>query len=456
VTEEKQSREKRVLIVDDDPLVVEGLTALLDMDGWTAAGVGTAREAYPLLEDFSPDVMLLDVSLPDASGIDLLDQIKSHFESLPVIMISGAGDVTTVVDAMQKGAETFLQKPFGHESLMLAMGQVERMLASNREIEALRRSGVRDSVGQFVGTSEEARKIDRLIDQVASAPSPVLLEGESGSGKGLVARLIHQRSPRARGPMVDLNCAGLSRELLESELFGHEKGAFTGAGSMKPGLFEIASGGTVFLDEIGDMEPALQARLLKALEDKRFRRVGGVRDLQVDFRLIAATNKNLADEVSEGRFRRDLYYRLNVVRIEIPPLRKRMEDLPIIAEILTTQLSKEIGKRSPQISTRALQKLQSYSWPGNVRELRNVLERAMLVSSTAELRVEDLLLESQSAAPSSDGARFGPVEEWEIKPLDDVVNGYVEQAVNATGGNRRKAARLLGISPSTLYARLKQ
>jgi DNA-binding NtrC family response regulator len=456
VTEEKQAREKRVLIVDDDPLVVEGLTALLDMDGWTAAGVGTAREAYPRLEDFSPDVILLDVSLPDASGIDLLDQIKSHFESLPVIMISGAGDVTTVVDAMQKGAETFLQKPFGHESLMLAMGQVERMLASNREIEALRRSGVRDSVEQFVGTSEEARKIDRLIDQVAPAPSPVLLEGESGSGKGLVARLIHQRSPRARGPMVDLNCAGLSRELLESELFGHEKGAFTGAGSMKPGLFEIASGGTVFLDEIGDMEPALQARLLKALEDKRFRRVGGVRDLQVDFRLIAATNKNLADEVSEGRFRRDLYYRLNVVRIEIPPLRKRMEDLPIIAEILTTQLSKEIGKRSPQISTRALQKLQSYSWPGNVRELRNVLERAMLVSSTTELRVEDLLLESQSAAPSSDGARFGPVEEWEIKPLDDVVNGYVEQAVNAAGGNRRKAARLLGISPSTLYARLKQ
>jgi DNA-binding NtrC family response regulator len=455
VTEGKQSKEKRVIIVDDDPLVVEGLTALLDMDDWTAAGVGTAREAYPLLEDFSPDVVLLDVSLPDASGLDLLDQIKSHFESLPVIMISGAGDVATVVEAMQKGAETFLQKPFGHESLMLALGQVERVIASNRAIEALRRSGARDSVEEFIGISEEARKIDRLIDQIAPAPSPVLLEGESGSGKGLVARLIHQRSPRARGPMVDLNCAGLSRELLESELFGHEKGAFTGAISMKPGLLEIASGGTVFLDEIGDMESSLQARLLKALEDKRFRRVGGVRDLQVDFRLIAATNRNLAEEVAEGRFRRDLYYRLNVVRIDIPSLRKRMEDLPLIAEVLTTQISRDIGKRPSKISPRALQKLQSYSWPGNVRELRNVLERAMLVSGTAEIRVEDLLLESQPAPPS-DATLSSPVEEWEIRPLDEVVSSYVGRAVDAAGGNRRKAARLLGISPSTLYARLKQ
>jgi two-component system, NtrC family, response regulator AtoC len=455
VTDGKQSKEKRVLIVDDDPLVAEGLTALLEMDDWTTAGVGTAREAYPLLEDFSPDVVLLDVSLPDASGIDLLDQIKSHFESLPVIMISGAGDVDTVVEAMQKGAETFLQKPFGHESLMLAIRQVERVIASNRAIEALRRSGPRDSVEQFIGVSGEARKIDRLIDQIAPAPSPVLLEGESGSGKGLVARLVHQRSPRARAPMVDLNCAGLSRELLESELFGHEKGAFTGAGSMKPGLFEIASGGTVFLDEIGDMESSLQARLLKALEDKRFRRVGGVRDLQVDFRLIAATNKNLAEEVAEGRFRRDLYYRLNVVRVDIPPLRRRMEDLPLIAEVLTAQIARDIGKHPPRISPRALQKLQSYSWPGNVRELRNVLERAMLVSGTEEIRVEDLLLESQPAAVSDD-ASSGPVEEWEIRPLDEVVSSYVGRAVDAAGGNRRKAARLLGISPSTLYARLKQ
>ena len=357
---------------------------------------GSAKEAYPLLEKFSPDVVLLDISLPDASGIDVLDQIKSHFESMPVIMISGAGDVQTVVDSMQKGAETFLQKPFDQTSLLLALGQVQKMIEVNREIEALRRSSDRNATQNFIGVSEQARTIDRLIDRVAPAPSPILLQGESGSGKGMIARMIHQRSPRSKAPMVDLNCAGLSRELLESELFGHEKGAFTGATTAKPGLLEIATKGTVFLDEIGEMDPTIQARLLKVLEEKRFRRVGGVRDLSADFRLIAATNRNLAEEVAEGRFRRDLYYRLNVVRIELPPLRKRMEDLPIIAEVLITKLASEMGTKHPKISPRALDKLQRYAWPGNVRELRNVLERAMLVTPSDEIRVEDLLLEQQA------------------------------------------------------------
>lgn len=447
--------QNRVLIVDDDPTVVAGLTALLEMEGWKVCGVETAKTAYPQLEGFSPDVVLLDISLPDASGIDVLDQIKSHFESTPVIMISGAGDVRTVVESMQKGAETFLQKPFDHNSLMLALGQVERMIAANREIAALRRSSSRDTTQQFLGVSDAAREIDQLIEKVAPAPSPILLQGESGSGKGLVARLLHERSPRARAPMVDLNCAGLSRELLESELFGHEKGAFTGAVSAKPGLFEIATKGTVFLDEIGEMDLAIQARLLKSLEEKRFRRVGGIRDYTADFRLIAATNRNLAEEVAEGRFRRDLYYRLNVVRIEVPPLRKRMDDLPIITEVLIMRVAKEIGMRAvPRLSTRALEKLQGYAWPGNVRELRNVLERAMLVSPSKEIRVEDLLLESQQV-PSGGFSLDGPLEEWDVRPLEEVAAEYVGRAVEATGGNRRKAARLLGISPSTLYAKLK-
>lgn len=454
MTEKSDLSGNRVLIVDDDPVVVAGLTALLEMEEWEPKGAGTAKEAYPLLESFSPDVVLLDIALPDASGIDVLDQIKSHFESIPVIMISGAGDVETVVDSMQKGAETFLQKPFDHNSLLLALGQVEKMIAANREIEALRRSSPRDGTDHFLGTSEQARTIDRLIDRVAPAPSPILLQGESGSGKGMIARMIHERSPRSRAPMVDLNCAGLSRELLESELFGHERGAFTGAASAKPGLLEIATKGTVFLDEIGEMDPPIQARLLKVLEEKRFRRVGGVRDLTADFRLIAATNRNLAEEVSEGRFRRDLYYRLNVVRIELPPLRKRMEDLPIIAEVLIAKLSKELGKKPPKLSSRALDKLQKYAWPGNVRELRNVLERAMLVSRVGEIRVEDLLIEQQ-AVPSGGTSMDGPLEEWDIRPLEDVSADYVARAVEATGGNRRKAARLLQISPSTLYAKLK-
>ncbi|MGZ7081316.1 MAG: sigma 54-interacting transcriptional regulator, partial [Thermoanaerobaculia bacterium] len=256
------------------------------------------------------------------------------------------------------------------------------------------------------------------------------------------------------GPFVDLNCAGLSKELLESELFGHERGAFTNAMNTKPGLFEIAGDGTLFLDEIGEMEPTIQARLLKALEEKRFRRVGGVRDLSANFRLIAATNRDLAAETAAGRFRTDLYYRLNVVRVKMPPLRERLEDLPLLVAEILRPLGKELGRPVPPVSARAMKKLASYPWPGNVRELRNVLERALLTLGTDEVRTEDLVLEASSAAvPAKSGSL--PTEEWEIQALDEVVGQYVAAAVKAAGGNMRKAARQLQISPSTLYARLK-
>ena len=289
---------------------------------------------------------------------------------------------------------------------------------------------------------------------MARAPSPVLLEGESGTGKGVLARLIHNRSPRSGKPFVDLNCAGLSKELLESELFGHERGAFTNATTTKQGLFEIAAEGTLFLDEIGEMEPTVQARLLKAIEDKRFRRVGGTRDIHAGFRLLAATNRDLAAEVAAGRFRSDLYYRLNVVRLRLPPLRERMADIPILIDAIVPSLAKELGRPVPVISARAIQKLQSFAWPGNVRELRNVLERAMLTLQGNEIRNEDLVLETAPARlPSAAGGL--PSDEWEIQPLDQVIAGYVKASVDATGGNIRTAARQLKISPSTLYARLK-
>jgi DNA-binding NtrC family response regulator len=287
---------------------------------------------------------------------------------------------------------------------------------------------------------------------VARAPSPVLLEGDSGTGKGVLARLIHDRSPRARSPFVDLNCAGLSRELLESEMFGHERGAFTNATNTKPGLFEIAADGTLFLDEIGEMELALQARLLKALEEKRFRRVGGIRDLRAGFRLIVATNRDLSAEVSAGRFRADLYYRLNVVRLRMPPLRERLDDLPILVQEILRPLVKAMGRPMPKVSAAAMKKLHEYSWPGNVRELRNVLERALITLTGDEIRSQDLALESQASAPPASGEL--PTEEWQIRPLDEVIAGYVKASVEATGGNVRKAARALRISPSTLYARL--
>jgi two-component system response regulator AtoC len=447
------SVKQRLMIVDDDPNVVAGLQALL-ADEWEVKTAMTAREARSVFADFSPDVVLLDMNLPDGNGVDVLHDLKMYSEAVSVIMMSGVGTVDSVVESMKLGAETFLQKPFDYSLLSLTLEQVARMVATRRELIALRRGDANEQE-RLPGLSPAVQNLNQLLGQIARAPSPVLIEGDSGTGKGVFARLIHNRSPRSRAPFVDLNCAGLSKELLESELFGHERGAFTNAMNTKQGLFEIAADGTLFLDEIGEMDVAVQARLLKAIEDKRFRRVGGIRDLTANFRLVAATNRDLAAEVAANRFRADLYYRLNVVRVRMPPLRERIEDLPLLVEVILRPLSKELGRPAPTVSARALKKLQSYAWPGNVRELRNVLERAMLTMTGKEIVNDDLLLESdtKSLAKMSGGM---PSADWEIRALDDVVADYVTASVTAAGGNVRKAARQLQISPSTLYARMKK
>jgi DNA-binding NtrC family response regulator len=443
---------KRILIVDDDEQVASGLAALLE-DEWEVRSAENGRQAVLAFAEFSPDVVLLDVGLPDTSGIDLLHQFKMYSETVAVIMMSGGGTLERVIESMKLGAETFLQKPFDYDVLTATLEQVSRIIATRRELMALRRGGA-PNVERLPGISPAIAHLNEILPQIARAPSPVLLEGESGTGKGVLARLIHNRSTRARAPFVDLNCAGLSKELLESELFGHERGAFTNAMNTKPGLFEIAGDGTLFLDEIGEMEPTVQARLLKAIEEKRFRRVGGIRDLRADFRLLAATNRDLPAEVAAGRFRSDLYYRLNVVRLRMPPLRERMEDLPILADELLRPLAKDMARPVPKVSPRAMKKLESYPWPGNVRELRNVLERALLTLAGDEIKSDDLSIES-AAAPMPAAGGGMPSEEWEIQPLDDVIANYIAASVEATGGNVRKAARQLRISPSTLYARLK-
>jgi DNA-binding NtrC family response regulator len=454
MTDELTPLRDRILIIDDEPSILAGLEALLG-DDWDVRTAENGKDGMRLFAEFSPDVVLIDVQLPDVIGIDLLHQFKMYAETTAAIMMSAHGTFERVIESMRLGAETFLQKPFDFDTLQLTLQQVKRMLVTQRELIALRRAEPKD-VERFPGISPAILQLNQIIGQIARAPSPVLIEGESGTGKGVLARMIHNRSPRARAPFVDLNCAGLSKELLESELFGHERGAFTNAMQTKPGLFEIAADGTLFLDEIGEMELTVQARLLKALEDKRFRRVGGIRDLRADFRLVAATNRDLLADVGEGRFRNDLYYRLNVVRIRMPPLRDRLEDVPILVQAMMPALAKELGRPMPKVSARAMKKLASYGWPGNVRELRNVLERALLTLAGDEIRSEDLVLESNNA-PAALGAASGglPGEEWEIRPLDDVIGDYVNAAVNAAGGNIRKAARQLKISPSTLYARMK-
>lgn len=443
----------RVLVVDDDPQIVSGLEALLG-DEWDVRTASTGKDALTTFADFSPDVVLLDVQLPDYSGMDLLHQFKMYSETAAVIMMSGVGNLDRVIESMKLGAETFLQKPFDYDTLTLTLQQASRMAATQRELLALRRAETKEG-DRLPGISPAITHLNEILPQIARAPSPILIEGESGTGKGVMARLIHNRSPRARAPFVDLNCAGLSKELLESELFGHERGAFTNATNTKPGLFEIAADGTLFLDEIGEMELTVQARLLKALEEKRFRRVGGIRDLRADFRLVAATNRDLAAEVAAGRFRGDLYYRLNVVKLRMPALRERMEDMPILVQEILRPLAKELGRALPKVSQRALRKLETYAWPGNIRELRNVLERAMLTLRGEEIHSEDLVIEHESGPAVAPKSGALPSEEWDIQPLDRVVAAYVAASVKAAGGNIRKAARQLKISPSTLYARLK-
>jgi DNA-binding NtrC family response regulator len=443
---------QRLLIVDDDPNVVAGLEALL-IDEWDVKTAATAREARSVFAEFSPDVVLLDMNLPDGNGVDVLHDLKMYSEAVSVIMMSGVGTIDSVVESMKLGAETFLQKPFDYSLLSLTLEQVSRIVRTRRELIALRRGDSSD-LDRLPGLSPAVQNLNQLLAQIARAVSPVLIEGDSGTGKGVFARLIHNRSPRARAPFVDLNCAGLSKELLESELFGHERGAFTNAMNTKQGLFEIASDGTLFLDEIGDMDVTVQARLLKAIEEKRFRRVGGIRDLTTNLRLIAATNRDLGADVAAGRFRGDLYYRLNVVRVRMPALRERLEDIPLLVEVILRPLAKEMGRPVPPVSARAMKRLAGYPWPGNVRELRNVLERAMLTMTGKEIASEDLLLESDSKSMAKAGGL--PAADWEIRPLDDVIADYVNASVNAAEGNVRKAARQLQISPSTLYARMRK
>ena len=447
---------KRILVVDDDPQILSGLAGILS-DEWDVRTAETGKTALSTFAEFSPDLVLLDVQLPDFSGIDLLHQFKMYSETTAVVMMSGLGNIDRVIESMKLGAETFLQKPFDTDTLTLTLEQVSRMIGQKRELMAFRRAEGKDAE-RLSGISPAISHLNDILGQIARAPSPVLIEGDSGTGKGVLARLIHNRSPRARAPFVDLNCAGLSKELLESELFGHERGAFTNATNTKPGLFEIAGDGTLFLDEMGEMELTVQARLLKALEEKRFRRVGGTRDIRADFRLIAATNRDLQAEVAAGRFRGDLYYRLNVVKLRMPALRERLEDLPILVQEILRPLAKEMGRPMPKITPRAMKKLASYPWPGNVRELRNVLERALLTLAGEEIHSEDITIEREAGAAIMGARSEGllPTEEWEIRPLDKVVSSYVGAAVKAAGGNVRKAARQLQISPSTLYARLKE
>lgn len=444
-----------LLIVDDDDAFRAVLARRFQRRGHQLCDTGSPKQALELVAQRHFDVAILDLSMPEMDGVTLLEKIKQAAPETQVIMLTGQGTLETAVRAMKLGAYDYLTKPCDLADLemhVLRAAEKEVLARENRNLRAMiaRQQGPQ---ARFVGHSPALQALLRLIERVAPTSSPVLIQGESGSGKELVARCIHQLSPRAERPLVTVNCAALQESLLESELFGHEKGAFTSAMQCKPGLFEVASGGTLFIDEIGELAPALQAKLLRVLEDGMVRRVGSVKDLKTDVRIVAATNRDLAAEVAARRFRDDLYFRLNVITIEVPPLRKRLDDLPELVQHFLHQ-----GGPGPTvIDPDALVALHGHHWPGNIRELANVIMRAKILAEGRTIGRCDLPASvlGQASAAAAD-ANVGRVPAQAGNRLAHQEAELVRAALAAHHGNKAHAAKALGVSRRKLYRLLER
>ncbi len=439
-----------ILLIDDDPDVRRAIGDYFEKVGYEVYREATGRDGLERESQQHPDVVLLDLVLPDGEGLVFLEQLRR--QDAAVIVLTGHGDVATAVRAMQLGAENFLTKPVDMTHLAAAVARVVDKVRLQRQHALLKARHEKErDLGEVLGVSPAMRDIAKQVERLAESDrTTVLLTGESGTGKGYVARRIHNLSLRRQQAFVDVNCAGLSATFLDSELFGHEKGAFTDAKEMKQGLFEIADRGSLFLDEIAELAPELQPKVLKALEDKSFRRLGGTREIQVNVRLIAATNRDIGDEVRSGRFREDLYYRLNVIPLHLPPLRERSrEDRLALLQRLFADLRAELPESPAEISSEGLDRLLLYAWPGNIREMRNVLERALIVGRGAE-RIGPEHLPREFGRREGEGlARVQPVS------LEEVERRHIERIVRRHGGNRTRAAEELGISRATLINKIK-
>ena len=439
---------KKIVIGEDDRAVRGALSEYLkslDYEVIEAMNCAGIREAF---RTNCPNAAILDYSLPDGSALDLLPQLRQSHPSVPVIVLTGNGTISLAVQAIKEGAEQFLTKPVQMSAIAVVL---ERALENQRNHQkqlAGKAREKRESVNPFPGTSESIRRVAEQAEKICSSHLPVLITGETGSGKGVLARWIHQHGPRAEEPFVDLNCAGFGRELLESELFGHEAGAFTGAVQRKLGLLEVAQRGTAFLDEIGDMDLPVQPKLLKILEEKRFRRLGDVQERQLDVRLIAASHQDLGQLVREKRFRSDLYFRVSTVVLHVPALRERMEDIPILARYFFERVASDLGRQHLELSDSALERMMTYSWPGNIRELKNVIERSVLLANGDAIRARDLHLEFGDRAPveSDDDSRLT----WK-----EMERRHVQRALLAERGNVARTAVRLGMPKSSLYYKLK-
>jgi len=438
----------KVLVVEDEKEVCELLRQYLEGKGYEVATAGTCAQAEQLWRTARPDLAILDYSLPDGNALGLIPRLRAADPSIPVIVLTGYGSIDLAVEAIKVGAEQFLTKPAELATLHVI---IQRSLENqrNRRKQLAEKSRLsRQNLDPFLGKSDVIRKLGEIAQKAAFSDSPVLIQGETGTGKGVLARWLHCHGPRSSEPFVDLNCGGLSRELLETELFGHERGAFTGAVQCKTGLLEIAHKGTVFLDEVGDVDLQVQPKLLKLLEEKQFRRLGDVRDRRIDIRLIGATHKAMPKLVQQKQFRGDLYFRIGSIPLFTPPLRERVEDIPIVSEHILGSLAGDLGTSDFELAESALHVLQGYSWPGNVRELRNVLERAVLITGNHLLTDKDLHFDVQVEQDLAGNGQF--------RTLDQMERHYIEQVLRKENGRVESAAKKLGIPRSSLYHKLKQ
>jgi DNA-binding NtrC family response regulator len=441
-----------ILVVDDEPLIRWSLTERLKGEGYQVLEAETGARALEQLRD-GVDLVLLDYKLPDTDGVSVLRKIKEYDQDILVILLTAFATVETAVEAMKIGAYHFANKPFNLDDVVATVNRALETTRLRREVRLIRLREARPySLNNIVGVSDAIAALRNLVAKVATSPaSTVLLTGESGTGKDLVAKVLHYSSDRSSRPFMNITCSALPEQLLESELFGHERGAFTDARSQKRGMLETADGGTVFLDEIGEMVPALQAKLLRFLEEKAFKRVGASADVRVDVRVIAATNRDLEEEVAKGRFRHDLFYRLNVLPIALPPLRTHVDDIPVLAAFFIDSFNREFRKSVLGATPAGVRVLQSYGWPGNVRELRNVIERAMLLCESDRLEPADFSALRMSAAAG---------EEFELPAngldLEQVERQFVVQALKRSGGNQTRAAALLGLNRDQIRYRIEK